>query len=102
MMARTVVWFKDSRRAISGADIPSWCRRNAALRLSVAIMQLPQGMEKRPRTAQDPRRQKMRLGMKGSALELRIQAFAHHPLHVFLQGLQIPQEHPLRLAAVLR
>ena len=99
MMARTVLRLRARRRAISRTAIPSWCNRKTALRLSVAIMELSQGVEKGPRPAQNPRRQQMALRMKGPALQPRVLAFAHHPLHILLGQFQVAEQDPLKLVA---
>src|SRR5438093_11623074 len=73
-----------------------------ALRLSVSIMELPQGLEQGRASAQDPSAQKMALSMKALALQPPILALAHDPLHVLLQDLQIVEQNPLELVAALR
>src|SRR3984885_13864447 len=102
MMTRTVLRLSPRRRAISRASIPSWWSRKTALRLSAAIMQLPQGLEKGRRPAQEAPRQEMGLRVKGPAGQPGVLAFAHDPLHVLLRHLQVAQEHPLELVAGLR
>jgi len=52
--------------------------------------------------AQDGCRQEIGLGVKGPALEPRVLALAHDPLHVLLGDLQIAQHHALKLAAPIR
>jgi hypothetical protein len=42
------------------------------------------------------------LGVEGATLKPLVLALAHDPLHVLLGDLQIPQQHPLKLAAPLR
>lgn len=43
----------------------------------------------------------MTLGMKDPALQPRIRALAHDPLHVLLEHLQVPEHDPFKLAAAL-
>ena len=57
MIARTALRVTPRRRAISRSGIPSWWSRKMALRLSVAIMELPYRVKKRARPAQNSRRQ---------------------------------------------
>ena len=54
MMPRTALRLNPSYRAISAAGMPSWCNRKMALRLSVSIMELLEGVKESPRAAQDP------------------------------------------------
>src|ERR1039457_6451981 len=100
MMVRTVLRLRLSRRAISRTEWPSWWSRNTALRLSVSIMELPQGVKEGPRAAQDASAQQMALRVKGPAGQFVLfLALAHHSLHIFLRQFQVPQQDPLKLAA---
>jgi hypothetical protein len=65
-------------------------------------MQLPHTVEKSALAAENPGGQQMGLGAKGRRLQLRIQAFAHHPPHVFLHQLQVAKQDPFPLTATFR
>src|SRR5205807_4518947 len=91
-MARTVLLLRWRRRVISRRLIPSWWSRYTARRLSTTIMQSPHTVEKTVLAVQDPGRQQMGLRAKGERLQLGVQTFAHHPLHVLLLQLQVAQQ----------
>ena len=65
-------------------------------------MELLQALVKGRYPAQDACRQEIGLGVKRPALEPRVLALAHEPLHVLLGDLQIAEHHALKLAASIR
>src|ERR1700737_698573 len=98
MITPTVLRLTRKRRAISRSGMPSWWSRKIALRLSASIMELLHALVKGRCPAQDGCRQEIGLGVKGPALEPRVLALAHDPLHVLLGYLQIAEHHALKLA----
>jgi hypothetical protein len=62
-------------------------------------MEFPQRFEKRAGLAQNPRRQQIGLRMKNSRLQPPVFGFAHHPLHVLLDDLEVFQKRSFKLAA---